>query len=173
MRLCEICNEPLKNTQQRFCSHTCRNKFFAKEYGYKKGHPGVWLGKKMPFTEETRQMLGNRIKTYIGNETQEQKQSRLSKSKESRDGSREMWVPKIPRGEKHFNWHGDKTDYHIMHKWINRYWKRIGKCEICGKEAKTQWANKDHTYKRSRREDWQELCVSCHRKWDRSHGLIN
>ena len=173
MKYCEICGLALDRGQKRFCSHECRNKFFVDEYAFKKGNPGVWLGRKMPFTEETRQMLGNRLKTYIENETQEQRHSRLSKSKESRDESRDMWVPKIPRGEKHFNWHGDNVDYHIMHKWINKYWKRINKCEICGKEGRTQWSNKDHTYKRSQREDWQELCVSCHRKWDRSHGLIN
>lgn len=173
MRLCEICNEPLKGVQQRFCSIKCRNKFFSENYGFKKGHTGVWLGRKMPFSEETRQMLGNRIKDYVKNETPEQKADRLKRSKSTRDSHKDVWIKKMKIGEEHPKWGGDSVDYHIMHKWINRHWKRKGKCEICGKEGRTQWSNKDHTYKRSRREDWQELCVSCHRKWDRSHGLIN
>lgn len=171
MRQCEICKEPLKGGQKRFCSLACRNKFFAKEYGFKKGNPGVWKGRKMPFSAETIAMLTERINGYINDETPEQRKERLRKSKESRDRSREMWFPKIPRGENHHIWHGDKTDYHMLHRWIRNHWTKTGKCEICGKETKTQWSNKDHKYRRSHKEEWQELCVSCHRKWDKSHGL--
>ena len=163
---CEICGKELSRNQERFCSILCRNR----GNGFKKGNPGVWLGRKMPFSDETRKMLAEKVKNYIANETVEQRQQRLNKARISRNKSKSNWIKNMKRGEEHPGWGGDNIDYFIMHKWINRYWKRKGVCETCGKETKTQWANLNHLYKRSVREDWKELCVSCHRKWDLEHN---
>jgi hypothetical protein len=42
-------------------------------------------------------------------------------------------------------------------------------CEICGTTTakRYEWSNKDHKYS-EKREDWQRLCSSCHRRYDYS-----
>lgn len=58
--------------------------------------------------------------------------------------------------------------YQAVHKWIMRHYQKINKCAECGIEAKTQWANISGAYLRNR-EDFRELCYSCHSKEDRAN----
>jgi len=68
-------------------------------------------------------------------------------------------------GEKHWSYKGGKASYSAVHHWMNRHHPRLGVCEECGATGRTQWANLDHSYRRVR-EDWRELCVTCHRRYD-------
>lgn len=67
-------------------------------------------------------------------------------------------------------WKGDKASVKGIHCWIRDNFAKTGVCESCKEYKRTDWSNKDHKYKRERNE-WQELCRSCHQKYDYSHGL--
>jgi len=70
------------------------------------------------------------------------------------------------KGELNYNWKGDDIKYGSLHQYINNNFEKTNKCEICGNQnKKLEWANKDHKYSR-KREDWQYICRSCHRKYD-------
>lgn len=73
------------------------------------------------------------------------------------------------RGDKHFNWIGDRAGYSGIHKWIKRNWIKKGICSFCGKVGKTEWANKSGEYNRNS-EDWVELCKPCHYHFDRNRN---
>jgi hypothetical protein len=57
--------------------------------------------------------------------------------------------------------------YIAIHQWVVRKKGNPTKCEHCGTtEAKRfTWSNIDHKYKRNLN-DYQELCYSCHKKYD-------
>ncbi|MDO8623208.1 MAG: hypothetical protein Q7R52_03085 [archaeon] len=66
-------------------------------------------------------------------------------------------------------WKGDDVGYSGVHNWI---FKKKGKpniCENCGENdvnKNYEWSNKSGQYKR-RLDDWQRLCVPCHRRYDK------
>ena len=66
----------------------------------------------------------------------------------------------------------EHISYKGIHMWIrNNYGKAI-KCEHCGEKDKMiHWANKDHTYSRDIK-DWVQLCVSCHRNYDKLKNIM-
>lgn len=69
-------------------------------------------------------------------------------------------------GEKNAKWKGDSVGYVSLHTWIYRMVGRPVKCLFCGeKNKKLHWANIDHEYRRNL-EDFIELCVSCHKRYD-------
>lgn len=68
------------------------------------------------------------------------------------------------------NWKGNKASKLGIHRWINRNFPRLNICSACKKKGSTDYSNKYHTYKRLI-EDWQELCRSCHQKYDYKNGL--
>ena len=70
-------------------------------------------------------------------------------------------------------WNGDKANYHQIHKWINKHWGRPKKCEYCGtiKAKRYEWASISRRCKRSDRNDWIRLCISCHIKYDRYKSI--
>lgn len=57
--------------------------------------------------------------------------------------------------------------YYATHQWMYKNYGKANKCEDCGdKEALAyDWANISKTYKRER-EDWKQLCRSCHQRFD-------
>ena len=72
------------------------------------------------------------------------------------------------RGESHGRWKGDAVCYSGSHHWMKRRFGEPLQCEYCGvknTEKRIYWSNKDHQYKRERK-DWQQLCHSCHNKYD-------
>ena len=73
-------------------------------------------------------------------------------------------VPQI-QNENHPLWKGDKASQKAIHSWIKRKYGKAKVCEICGSNKNIGWANKYHTYKR-KIEDWMQVCLSCHRKYD-------
>ncbi|MEK6879365.1 MAG: hypothetical protein AABY22_07155 [Nanoarchaeota archaeon] len=76
---------------------------------------------------------------------------------------------RIPRGENHYHWKGDKIGYEALHKWLRRIYGNANKCENpdCKSIVKTyEYALlKRKKYERKRENFWQ-LCRSCHRKYD-------
>jgi hypothetical protein len=79
-------------------------------------------------------------------------------------------ISKSSRGEKHWNWKGDKVGYIGIHLWMIKTFGRPSTCEFCNKRFKNgsrklHWANKSGKYKRDRL-DWHRLCVSCHKLFD-------
>lgn len=101
---------------------------------------------------------------------------------------REPWnkgkqLPSL-RGEKNPFWvKGDNVKYTTIHKWLFREYGKASKCEICGttESKRYEWAKlKGKEYERKRENFW-ELCKSCHTIYDdvanrawikrRAHGL--
>lgn len=86
-------------------------------------------------------------------------------------------------GEKSSHWKGDNIGYSGLHQWIRLTFGKATKCEYKNckyprqnkakvwvfKPKRFEWANINGKYKRDR-EDWVQLCPSCHRKFD--IGLI-
>lgn len=175
-------------TRRKFCSRKCADQAkkgvlpeWLEEHafvkgkqnnpngGFTKGQTAWNKGKKMPFSKETREKLAQTARRTIANETPEQRRSRTQKALKTKK-SREKYNPNQPKGKNHPDWRGNKANYHNIHKWVNKHWKRKGVCELCSEERYTHWSNKDHKYVRVKT-DWQELCASCHRKYDIAHGL--
>lgn len=59
-----------------------------------------------------------------------------------------------------------KQEYNTIHVWVLRHYDKTGVCEHCLKNMKTEWSNISGLYDRDNRDDWQELCKSCHYKYD-------
>lgn len=69
-------------------------------------------------------------------------------------------------GEHNPHWKGADVGYAALHRWIARHKKKNGKCSQCGAvKGRTDWANISGEYKREL-DDYVELCVSCHRRFD-------
>lgn len=83
---------------------------------------------------------------------------------------------KYRKGESNPNWSGDNVGYFGVHKWLIKNFIKSEVCENCGSKPgltkngkpKIHWSNKSGKYLRDRN-DWQQLCISCHWKHD---GLV-
>ena len=89
---------------------------------------------------------------------------------------------KLPKttGAGNGNWKGENVGYIALHKWIVRHRGKADRCEnkVCiyprtdaqGRVLLNpkmfEWSNISHAYKRDLN-DWQMLCASCHRKYDK------
>lgn len=82
------------------------------------------------------------------------------------------------RKEKHYKWKGDEAKYSAMHMLLRKYFGKANQCENrenkimlfnCRKKSKAyQWAKiKEHKYSRNK-EDYYQLCASCHLRYDRN-----
>lgn len=74
------------------------------------------------------------------------------------------------KGERSYNWKGDKVGYYGLHSWVSKNLGKPDKCEHCGKDGlfgkKIHWANKSGKYFRELG-DWIRLCVVCHSAYDK------
>lgn len=105
--------------------------------------------------------LGRKRKPFSERTLKKMSESRLGKWREH-----ESW-----------NWKGNTIKYGTLHKWKKKHSGNPSECESCGlkgcyiknKDGKKwwtiEWSNKSETYKRDL-EDWEGLCVPCHRKKD-------
>ena len=63
-----------------------------------------------------------------------------------------------------------KWQYRAIHTAISAVYGKPTRCELCDgqKESKRiEWSNKDHKYTLER-QDWWQLCSTCHRNHDRN-----
>ena len=76
--------------------------------------------------------------------------------------------------EKNPNWQGDSVGYHGIHGWLKTRYGKANKCEMinCKRVCKKyEWAlKKGRKYMRVRN-NFTELCVSCHKKYDMTPEL--
>ena len=146
-------------------------------YKHKKGYklPEEWRkkisegnkGKKL--SAETRAKIS---KANKGRKLSAEHKAELSKT-HKRIGSGKRLNHK--KGKESANWKGENADFPAIHNWIVKKLGRPKKCELCGIEENDRvyhWSNKDHKYSRAV-EDWQRVCVPCHRKYDIMTGLVN
>lgn len=138
-----------------------------------------WVSNNLPrvYTEETRMASAARIGKYISNETSEQRFNRTRGIAESRQNGTYVNGRLGKIGEKDPNWLGEDASYNSKHRWIQNHWQKTNVCENCGEEKHpnpntrlkyaTQWHNISKTYHRER-SDWMEVCISCHRKLDKT-----
>jgi len=78
-------------------------------------------------------------------------------------------------------WKGENARYSSKHRWIQKHWQKTGICQWCGAKPKpfgnrkygTEWANISGEYRRDDRNDWLELCPTCHHKFDKGLLKIN
>lgn len=73
----------------------------------------------------------------------------------------------ILRNERHPRWKGPNASASALHKWLHRHHPLTGVCGDCGAIGATEYAFLRHpeTYTR-KRDDYRELCRSCHRTFD-------
>lgn len=134
--------------------------------GFKKGYTPWNKGKKSPHkghpqSEDTRKKISeNNARYWKGKKREPVSESTRKKLSEAQ------------RGEKHYYWKGDKVGYGGLHVWVRSRLGKAKKCIKCGldkipvgKKRFFHWSNISGKYKRSL-SDWQELCVSCHKKYD-------
>lgn len=69
--------------------------------------------------------------------------------------------------EKNCNWKGDEVSYSGLHYWVYSHLGKPTICKFCGRTKNIQWANKSGEYRRDIT-DWLNLCVYCHRKYDKN-----
>jgi len=64
-------------------------------------------------------------------------------------------------------WKGDGASYVAKHMWLVKHYGEADHCDFCHKEdaSRYEWANKYHSESRNR-EDYIQLCPSCHRLFD-------
>lgn len=83
------------------------------------------------------------------------------------------------RGETNYLWKGENVSYSGLHHWMKREYGKASRCEnpeciyprvspqgrLLSEAKRFTWANKSGEYKRNK-EDWYELCYSCHKLFD-------
>lgn len=102
------------------------------------------------------------IKRFFPSAVKKTKSGNLFCSKKCLYIYRKMTAPK---GENSPVYKGDEAKYSARHMWIKANFEMKDYCDHCGKNDKLEWANVSGEYKRDR-EDWLNLCRSCHRKFD-------
>jgi hypothetical protein len=80
----------------------------------------------------------------------------------------------MPKGEEHHRWKGEKAGYGAIHMWALTHFVRPPACEHCGRTdaLKYEWAQKAENPLSRQREDWLNLCVPCHIKYDGTHASV-
>ena len=72
-------------------------------------------------------------------------------------------------GEKSRRWKGNKAGYVAKHIWIAKQFGKASRCEnlkcVFTRPKRFEWANISKKHRR-KREDYIQLCCSCHRKYD-------
>jgi len=69
-------------------------------------------------------------------------------------------------GKRNAAWKEEGAGYSALHNWLHRNFQKTGACDLCKRERQTEWSNLFGQY-RHVREDFLEMCISCHRRYDR------
>lgn len=114
-------------------------------------------------TEETRLKMRQ---AKLGKKLPESQKQKISRALNGVKKSPEH-IAKLS-GKNSYAWAGDNVGYVGVHLWLRKTYGRASKCEHCAVLGKKyQWANISGNYLRSR-DDFLELCVSCHKNYDMS-----
>lgn len=116
-------------------------------------------GKGRVLSPETRAKIGAKHKGKIVSQETRLKQSRAKMGHNYNNV-----------GPNHHSWKGDKVKYRQLHAWVARYKLRSGICSECSAVGKTHFANISGKYRRDL-EDFMEMCVSCHRRYDLARDI--
>jgi hypothetical protein len=74
--------------------------------------------------------------------------------------------PPVHVGPDNPKWRGDDTSIATLHAYVIRHFAKAGVCDQCGSATSTDYALiKDRQYSRDR-DDYQELCRTCHNRYD-------
>ncbi len=69
-------------------------------------------------------------------------------------------------GKRAYQWKGDSPGYFATHFRVNKKWGKAKICERCETtDKRLEWSNNGNLDSNDR-SDWEQLCVSCHRKKD-------
>ena len=168
VKICEYCGKEIDRPVglsnynwniRKFCNSDCSKK--AGRGTFKKGNNPWNKGREV--SDAVKKAVSRAQKGRVKSEEEREIHSRsMKKYWESEESNDHTFL----KGENHPNWLGDKVSYRNCHAWVRRNYEKTGFCEHCGLEKRTEWSNKDHKYKRVRK-DWQELCRSCHIKYDK------
>jgi hypothetical protein len=171
-----------------------------RSFGHVKGQPlrfilGHNSGRGRRLSEETRQRISaalkgrpkspewkRKISTALqGHQVSAETARKIADSKRGRPLSPEhrQRISDALRGQfvgpAHPGWKGEKVSYSGLHAWVATHKTKTGVCEDCGQYVGTngprgtQWANISGDYRRDL-DDFRELCVLCHRRFDLSRG---
>jgi hypothetical protein len=90
----------------------------------------------------------------------------VPKSPETRQRMREAWAGRPRpwmRGPRPGAWKEGEVSSAAAHSFLSNHFPRKGVCEECGRRAKTDYSFQRHPEPYTRnREDYRELCRSCH-----------
>ncbi|MBP6980103.1 hypothetical protein KBB41_03620 [Candidatus Curtissbacteria bacterium] len=98
------------------------------------------------------------------------------KMSEAHKGTKKPWTTQRNKeavGCKNGMYKGDKAGYRAKHIWAQNKLGKANQCKDCGldkipegKKRYFQWANISREYKLDI-EDWKQLCIPCHKKFDK------
>ena len=69
------------------------------------------------------------------------------------------------------SWKGDNVGYNAIHKWVRKNKPKVTRCEKCNCVRKLEISNISGKNKRDIN-DYEWLCVPCHRNKDNKRGFI-
>lgn len=153
---------PYRKNNAKFCSRKCTGRFKFHKKGYKcqkgslskMGYKNPMYGKK--FTELHRKKISLALQDYFSKNPIHPFKIGFKKNKNP-------------------NWKGDKISSAGVHDWIKKI-KGTANIHLCRFKNETckgrlEWSNKSQKYLR-RIYDWQVLCLSHHRRYDK-HTHLN
>jgi hypothetical protein len=119
----------------------------------------------------TKEFRENFIKKRTGHPVSKETRDKLRQANLGKKQSESTKIKKARAvsGNKNGGWKGEDVGYIALHKWIARHRGKPSFCESCKtSESKGfEWANISGEYKRDL-DDYERLCLSCHRKKDKT-----
>lgn len=158
----EIYRAKYQLKRRSFCSKSCSAK--STKNGFQKGHP--------PYIYERSASLKTKMRKIAVENSYKPSFKGRKHSLASKEKMRQKMLGKR-LGNKHPFWKGDEAEYSSQHQYLVRHFGKAGKCD--NKNCKIdfpkrfEWALIHGRKYTKNREDYVQLCVSCHRKYDQ-HG---
>jgi len=115
------------------------------------------LGKK--HSEETKKKISQSERgKIVSSETKEKHKKRMLGQK----------------NEKSIAWSGDKVGYYGIHDWLFSNFGKANECEniwCLGDKEKFHWAKLENRKYERKRDNFIQLCVKCHVRYDRGYRI--
>ncbi len=151
----------------------CNKKYFVKKYREnsslfcsRRCHSDSRKG-ELPWNTGMKGFLGGNKHYLYGKHRSEETKAKLRIYHKGKHTSPKTEFKKGDNmNEYNSNWKADNAGYVAKHAWV---YLRLGKpsiCDFCKTTiGKFEWSNISGNYLRDLN-DWQRLCISCHRKYD-------